>query len=490
MKRFLRIARWLLLSAAFLATFAALFVIEENWRGRRALAAARSELDAHGHAFDLKSLVPPAIPDEVNFAATPLFRAVGYARSFDPMSCDDPAVWRRLISTPFKSNFFWNSRDWQWAGRVDLQKSLNFARINSAGMTDSRAAETVLADLLPIRTDLNKLVAAARSRPKSRLELDYAHLLDGRSWPRYGTMNLLGGAFTLRASAELRLGDNTAAFGDALALIRLALVSGSSSPALAGQSLKNILLNCELQIFWEGWATNAWTDANYTEFQSWFSQADSVPVLPLTIRMEQEKYLFEGSRPFSILAFTRKGPRGWILQDFAHVIRLTELVQEGGVDAPVRRFNPEKLKQFSTAIEATRISFPSWEQMFAYTAYTQTNIDLARVVCALERHRFSHGEYPAKLAELVPDFIDQLPRDLISGELLHYGKSDGDAAKARFKLYAIGWNSRDDGGAPSQRRGVSYSVDMKSGDWVWPQPAQGTVPQKSAAPVKTSGASP
>jgi hypothetical protein len=408
------------------------------------------------------------------------------------MICDDPAVWRRLISTPFKSYFFRNFRAWQLAGRTDLQGSLDLAKINSAGMTDSRAAEAVLATLGPIRADLDELVTAACNRPQSRLELDYAHVLDGRSWPRYATMDVLSGALTLRASAELRLGDNTAAFGDALALIRLALVSASSSPAFPAQGLKNKLLhNNVLQIFWEGWAINAWTEANYAGFQSWFNQADGVPVLPLTIRMEQESLLNEGSRPFSFMAFTCKGPRGWILQDFAHVIRMTELVQ-AGVDAPIRRFNPEKLRQFSAAIDTTRNSFQYWEQILAYTAYTQTYVDFARVVCALERHRFSHGDYPATLAELAPGLIERLPRDLISGDLLHYVKSASAAAKVGFKLYAIGWNGHDDHGEPSpvQRRGNSYSVDIKSGDWVWPQLTRGTEPEKSAVPVKTSGASP
>ena len=96
---------------------------------------------------------------------------------------------------------------------------------------------------------------------------------------------------------------------------------------------------------------------------------------------------------------------------------------------------------------------------------TQSSLDLARVACALERHRLAHGDHPETLDALVPAFMASVPRDVINGQPLHYRRT----ADGKFRLYSVGWNERDDGGVP----GVSPygSVDWNQGDWVWPAAA-------------------
>jgi hypothetical protein len=67
---------------------------------------------------------------------------------------------------------------------------------------------------------------------------------------------------------------------------------------------------------------------------------------------------------------------------------------------------------------------------------------------ALERHRLKHGGYPQGLAELVPEFLAQLPLDPWSGKPLGYKRTDpaGDAAGRSFILYCVGGDRSDDGG--------------------------------------------
>ena len=50
-------------------------------------------------------------------------------------------------------------------------------------------------------------------------------------------------------------------------------------------------------------------------------------------------------------------------------------------------------------------------------------MDLARVAIALERYRLAHGAYPESLDVLAPQFIAQLPHDIINGQPLHYRRA-------------------------------------------------------------------
>jgi hypothetical protein len=89
----------------------------------------------------------------------------------------------------------------------------------------------------------------------------------------------------------------------------------------------------------------------------------------------------------------------------------------------------------------------------------------AQIVCALERYRLAHGEYPESLEVLVPQFIQKLPLDIIGGQPLIYHRTrDG-----KFLLYSIGWNETDDGG---QDVSATSPHDFTKGDWVWQYPVK------------------
>jgi hypothetical protein len=79
-------------------------------------------------------------------------------------------------------------------------------------------------------------------------------------------------------------------------------------------------------------------------------------------------------------------------------------------------------------------------------------LDRAGVVTmlALERYRTDHGSYPARLAELVPVFIPELPLDPWSGAPLRYRLTDPatDPQGRPYLLYSIGADGQDNGGTP------------------------------------------
>ena len=99
---------------------------------------------------------------------------------------------------------------------------------------------------------------------------------------------------------------------------------------------------------------------------------------------------------------------------------------------------------------------PNYDKACQTTARNQTMINQALIVCALERFRLAHGQYPETLDALAPQFIAAIPHDVIGGQPLHYRR----AADGTFLLYSVGWNGLDDGGTPGK--------SITEGDWVWP----------------------
>lgn len=113
-----------------------------------------------------------------------------------------------------------------------------------------------------------------------------------------------------------------------------------------------------------------------------------------------------------------------------------------------------------------RLFYQAPEKAHTRFALIQAQLDLARVACALERHRLAHGQYPETLDDLTPQLIEKLPHDLINGEPLRYQRP----GEGRFVLYSVGWNEKDDGGIVSLRAD-NGRVDINQGDWVWKYPA-------------------
>ena len=63
--------RFLFRLACFV-TLIALIYAEEDWRGWHAWQKFKQEWEAKGEQFDLASVIPPPVPDDQNFALTPI----------------------------------------------------------------------------------------------------------------------------------------------------------------------------------------------------------------------------------------------------------------------------------------------------------------------------------------------------------------------------------------------------------------------------------
>jgi|GEM_PF-6735286 len=84
-------------------------------------------------------------------------------------------------------------------------------------------------------------------------------------------------------------------------------------------------------------------------------------------------------------------------------------------------------------------------------------IRMAQTACALARFQQARGRYPAQLSELAPAFIPALPVDPCTGKALCYRLQ----SPGHYLLYSAGLNQQDEGGDP----GDPHAGD--SPDWLW-----------------------
>ena len=84
---------------------------------------------------------------------------------------------------------------------------------------------------------------------------------------------------------------------------------------------------------------------------------------------------------------------------------------------------------------------PIFEAALRSEDSAHAKLQLAIVALALAAYRADHRAYPAKLAELSPKYLSEVPSDPCAGGPLQYRLSGGE-----YLLYSVGPNGKDDGG--------------------------------------------
>lgn len=91
---------------------------------------------------------------------------------------------------------------------------------------------------------------------------------------------------------------------------------------------------------------------------------------------------------------------------------------------------------------------------------SQARLTLIEFYVALRRHHLDTGRYPAKLADLSPKYLKQIPADPFGGKALRYRLVDNGKS---YLLYSIGPNLKDDGGKPGECRDANLAEDLVAG---------------------------
>lgn len=319
--RFLRwLRRWctlrrLLIGLGWLAALAALFHGVENWRGRRAWNQYRQALEARGEPLDFKALIPKPVPDDQNFAATPLVKSWfdpkrekegGEAIKDDYSRADARLSRPKPKGVPASRSFLdlvaWDQAltvvrspgaEKEWVEKVEasMRASAPSAqpadgaapdaapaadlRIPPSGRLDAasraQAAPAVLEGLKTNQAMFAELRLASR-RPYSRYPVNYDA---GSPFAiELNHLRMLKGIclrLQLKACAELARGQSDAALEDQQLLFALA-DSIKGEPFLISHLVRLALLNLALQPVWEGLADHRWSEAQLQELQSRLQQ--------------------------------------------------------------------------------------------------------------------------------------------------------------------------------------------------------------------------
>ena len=529
-----RVLRRILIVLAWGATIVALFYGEENWRGRRAWNNYRRELEARGEPFDLKSFIPKPVPDEQNFAMTPLLAPLF---DFEPGTQHrrDSNGWDRAMSDPPRHEAAASAikrpeatvGDWSRGRKLDLvawqrayaqptnpstRQSINPIPDTPAGEREDRAtaAAAVLEALRECDPMLEELRAASR-RPYSRFNLRYDEENPaGILLPHLAVLKRWVTILQLRAAAELALGKTEPALEDIRFSFRL-IDAVREEPTLISFRVRVSEVRLALQPIWEGMAEGRWSAGQLEAIQQALQRFDFLGdakrglqaeciglgngILEYLRRWPSQAHELVGldearAHPNAtdlaahVLAW---GPRGWLYQEQVEYDRLFDRFILPPVDTVASRVRSDLSSSNRAALDGllagdalqllkahrvfSTVLLPSLPNIHIKAAEGQAWVDVAVVACALERYRLATNQYPEMLDALAPRFIEKLPHDVISGQPLKYRREEG----GRFVLYSVGWNAKDDGGAyPPKRIERSERPFGKpnpdDGDWVWRYP--------------------
>jgi hypothetical protein len=498
--------RWLIRSRNFkrfifgvacFITLMALFYAEEDWRGKHELEKFKREWEAKGEKFDYASLIPPPVPDDQNFAKAPIWveamktsrlaMPLGSARSVWPL--DRNGNWAIPTLTDLKG--------WQSYYR-SLAATTNLFPVAPQPQTP---AQDVLLALSKYDSTIEELRQAGQ-RPYSRFPLDYAPGLpfDASVLVRtLGPLHGCGQVLQLRAIAELQNGESDKALDDVKFMLRLADAI-RTEPFLISHLVRIATVQKALQPVYEGLAEHKWSDAQLAQLDSEFAKLDFLADYELSMRGERAceiswleyvrrtRELSAGlSNPYDsgptpeyrrILSHLIM-PDAVFYQNELTVARMQQQCILPMADPADRTVSPSKVQQSQSEVNRylqhhwwwpnkifARILMPGFQNAVIRFAYAQESVDLARVAIALERYRLAHGEHPESLDALAPQFIANLPHDIINGQPLHYRRT----ADGQFVLYSVGWNETDDGGVVALTK--AGNLDNRKGDWVWKYPAK------------------
>lgn len=489
--RFARLKLWckrLLFAVAALITLLALVLAVEHYRAKRLWIAYQAKLVDQGEQLLISDYRPPSIPEEQNFAMTPLLRPLT-DYTLDVTTGEtlfrDPDAIRHLRRLFMGTGIAHDSGPGWRLGQMSNLASWQQAARGATNSTDSavqalreRTPGTPAEDLLFLlgeqQAELDELRTAVR-RPAANFHPPADSSLG--SWSvRAEVVKKLSRTFQLAALSELSSGQTEAAAADVVALFRLADL-GARDPLLIEALIRFSLLEAGIQPLWEGLAQHRWTDGQLREFEQALSQIQPI---------KDMLHCLHGERAYSLnlldnLPSGLNGPpagKNWrraligamIYQNQRHVARNFQDVlfpafdpSRGTVDIAAlgSAARPQRRPWALYSILADQL-LPALLRCGEKAARTQATVNLAHLAVALERFHLVHGAYPQDLPSLCPDFLTTLPPDPVTGEPPVY-RIDAEGPT----VYYRGLDGKDEGGRVTVVSNGHAKDDLRTGDWVW-----------------------
>jgi hypothetical protein len=492
-----RVGRWFLLGPALLISLAVLVLSLIDWSGKRQWEAYKQQLSARGGTVNLAKLIPPPVPDELNFAATPLLAAcLDLTRTPTGMVRHAEATYTRAlkINLPGNGNAArlpaW--RDNQPGRLADWQKHFRSLSNQPPNSVPRPPAQDVLQALSGFKNDLAELQAASQ-RPQARHAIRYE---DGIQTllPHLSVIRGISRVLSLRALAHLELEQPDRAMADLRLLHRLG-ESVKGEPLLISQLVRIACTETILSSLWQGCVQHQWKEAQLREFQQMLAEVNFLESYSLALQgeraggtaaMDDPKLLFQEIQMADGNTSGPTPPPGamryfpWKHQNQLFLSRAMDACAFPMASAKEHRVYPDQAANYDHYVEThmrgfnpgtllARMLLPALAKTARRFAAAQSGVDMATLACALERYRLANGRYPQDLKSLTPTLLKSIPTDVVSEVPLRYVPgTNGDS----FTVYSVGWNGVDDGGkVVFLDKKHQSNLDLEQGDWVWQFPA-------------------
>lgn len=485
--------KFLLWTAAVLTALVLIFIAEENWRGRRAWENYRTAAEKRGVKLFLKDFIQPDIADSENYAAIPLVRDM-FAKKANDESRSDPLALPRK-GQPKGVDLFGDR-----TSNLDAWQAF-FVENELVEGKSGDPARDVLRGLEKFEPALQQLRDAS-ARPRCKFPTRWEDGF-GTALPHMSPLMSAARLFTLRMDAHLALGDVQAARGELHHLLRLHDALGTE-PSLIGRLVRVSLLGNMATAVRKGLAARQWTEADLLAIERDLGSLHPLDDYRFAVSTERGTINLELQRitaarmhertlllsSASSLNSTPDGywlmaiyPKGWIFQN---MVRANEYFDTAL--APYGKSTPTNHVAFVPEGESAEhwlesIGALSGPKRFYYIflnfllpvldsaqrkfLIAHTQLQQIQLGCALERFRKEQGNFPAKLEELVPQFIPAMPIDVFDATALRYRRHDDGS----YDIWSIGSNRKDDGGKIEQGKTLQDQPD-----WLWRMPGSPKAP--------------
>lgn len=501
-----RLLRFCLWSFATLVALYALLCAWVNWAGARAKEQAFARVAAEGETLDFKALLPPSVDPAKNFFAIEPLKDIALIIENDPEK-GEPAKRRKALE----------AMQVTWKG----DRRIAFDGVSLGARTDIETLADVLrnsdflgqisgsqvAQAMRIALEMRHPLLFELTVELSRTEAEITPAMSQRTLPsNLLTLQLPYLAGPMRAGSSLRLhgvvcaatGDAEAALQDARVLLRLAKAY-HREPLLI-----SLLVSCALQrqacdVIWEALSVRGNSDKSLRVLQTELAQ-NTKDILLQVLRGEMaaassamknaeaendvsllmllDSSMSNGDAARGMIGRLGAGlmPRGYLAWNHASLIN-AELLQfivplkHGGLPALMDSAGRVEVEFQQMSVWRhphklmARLAMPAVTNVASRLIAIESQRRQALIACALERYFILHQAYPAVLTDLVPQFIAEVPTDVMDGKPMRYRKTEKD----RYVLWAIGFDGKDDGGKVRATPDTVADLYKSNyvGDWAW-----------------------
>ncbi len=443
-----RILRRILPVVAGVITLIAIYYARVDWHSKAVWENCKRDLAAHGEVWQWSAFTPTPVPDEQN-----IFKAPQMAEWFG----DNRGMFTMPIEQRITNAF--------------AQRYANPDSIADIKTTAAAAAYVAWSDQFQGDFDT---IAAALQRPSARIVADYSQPFS-ITLPNVASLYAVVKTLVQRAKCHLLLGQSEKAWQELglLQEMRRLVECQGKFVTPEGDWMRRELARHSLQVIAKGLELREWKEPQLIALENQLGDSDFIALHAealgcaralLLSSLEDGELLKAQAAALGdgfwarvthhpVLMTLQAAPRGFAAEHATHLVQnframITALSPTNGIVDP----------------GAVSKAFAWWKKAqdgVPVLLHVQTLVNEAQIACALERYRIARGSYPDTPAELVPGFIEKLPRDLVNGEPLIYHRTDDGS----FLLYSVGWNETDEGGKIVPTKGNPKNLTL--GDWVW-----------------------